>query len=96
GQHDFTTFRSAYCQAKSPVRILERLDIQREGDEIFLYAQARSFLHHQIRSFAGSLMEVGIGRWTAEDLEAALHARNRARCGVVAPPSGLYLMKVDY
>ncbi|CBI75764.1 tRNA pseudouridine synthase A [Bartonella clarridgeiae 73] len=96
GQHDFTTFRSAHCQAKSPIRTLERLDIQRKGEEIFLYAQARSFLHHQIRSFAGSLMEVGIGRWTAEDLEAALHAKNRARCGVVAPPSGLYLIKVDY
>ncbi|AQX28664.1 MULTISPECIES: tRNA pseudouridine(38-40) synthase TruA [unclassified Bartonella] len=96
GQHDFTTFRSTHCQAKSPIRTLERLDIRRKGEEIFLYAQARSFLHHQIRSFAGSLMEVGIGRWTAEDLEAALHAKNRARCGVVAPPSGLYLIKVDY
>ncbi|EJF97270.1 tRNA pseudouridine(38-40) synthase TruA [Bartonella taylorii] len=96
GQHDFTTFRSAHCQAKSPIRTLERLDVQREGDEIFLYAQARSFLHHQIRSFAGSLMEVGIGRWTTQDLEAALHAKDRTRCGVVAPPSGLYLTKVEY
>ncbi|WP_455474200.1 tRNA pseudouridine(38-40) synthase TruA [Bartonella sp. B30(2025)] len=96
GRHDFTTFRSAHCQAKSPIRTLERLDILREGEEIFLYAQARSFLHHQIRSFAGSLMEVGIGRWTAQDLEAALHAKDRARCGMVAPPSGLYLTQVDY
>ncbi|EJF80327.1 tRNA pseudouridine(38-40) synthase TruA [Bartonella doshiae] len=96
GQHDFTTFRSAHCQAKSPIRTLERLDVQREGEEIFLYAQARSFLHHQIRSFAGSLMEVGIGRWTIQDLEAALHAKDRTRCGVVAPPSGLYLTKVEY
>ncbi|CAF25574.1 tRNA pseudouridine(38-40) synthase TruA [Bartonella quintana] len=96
GQHDFTTFRSAHCQAKSPIRTLERLDVYREGEEIFLYAQARSFLHHQIRSFAGSLMEVGIGRWTAQDLEAALHAKDRKRCGMVAPPSGLYLTQVDY
>ncbi|WP_330169381.1 tRNA pseudouridine(38-40) synthase TruA [Bartonella grahamii] len=96
GQHDFTTFRSAHCQAKSPIRTLERLDVQREGDEIFLYAQARSFLHHQIRSFAGSLMEVGIGRWTISDLEAALLAKDRTRCGMVAPPSGLYLTKVEY
>ncbi|MET3588995.1 tRNA pseudouridine38-40 synthase [Bartonella silvatica] len=96
GRHDFTTFRSVHCQAKSPVRTLERLDIQREGEEIFLYAQARSFLHHQIRSFTGSLMEVGIGRWTAKDLEDALHAKDRKRCGVVAPPSGLYLTKVEY
>ncbi|WP_375615614.1 tRNA pseudouridine(38-40) synthase TruA [Bartonella sp. AP58NXGY] len=96
GQHDFTTFRSAHCQAKSPIRTLERLDVQREGEEIFLYAQARSFLHHQIRSFAGSLMEVGIGRWTTQELEAALQAKDRKRCGVVAPPSGLYLTKVEY
>ncbi len=96
GRHDFTTFRSAHCQAESPIRTLERLDVQREGEEIFLYAQARSFLHHQIRSFAGSLMEIGIGRWTAKDLEAALHAKDRTRCGMVAPPSGLYLTQVDY
>ncbi|MCZ2327992.1 tRNA pseudouridine(38-40) synthase TruA [Bartonella sp. F02] len=96
GRHDFTTFRSAHCQAKSPIRTLECLDVQREGEEILLYARARSFLHHQIRSFAGSLMEVGIGRWTIQDLENALHAKDRARCGMVAPPSGLYLTKVDY
>lgn len=96
GQHDFTTFRSTHCQAKSPIRTLECLDVQREGEEIFLYARARSFLHHQIRSFAGSLMEVGIGRWRAQDLEEALHAKDRKRCGVVAPPSGLYLTKVEY
>ncbi|OPB30436.1 tRNA pseudouridine(38-40) synthase TruA [Bartonella sp. WD12.1] len=96
GQHDFTTFRSAHCQAKSPIRTLERLDVYRKGEEIFLYAQARSFLHHQIRSFAGSLVKVGTGQWTAQDLEAALNAKDRARCGMVAPPSGLYLMKIDY
>ncbi|ALE03329.1 tRNA pseudouridine(38-40) synthase TruA [Bartonella ancashensis] len=96
GKHDFTTFRSAHCQAKSPIRTLECLDIRRDGDEVFIYARARSFLHHQIRSFAGSLMEVGIGRRTAQDLVIALHAKNRALCGVVAPPSGLYLVKIDY
>ncbi|KEG21213.1 tRNA pseudouridine(38-40) synthase TruA [Bartonella bacilliformis] len=96
GKHDFTTFRSVHCQAKSPIRTLECLDVQREGEEIFLYARARSFLHHQIRSFAGSLMEIGIGRWTAQDLEKALHAKDRARCGMVAPSSGLYLTQVDY
>ncbi|WP_034987221.1 tRNA pseudouridine(38-40) synthase TruA [Bartonella florencae] len=96
GQHDFTTFRSVHCQAKSPIRTLECLDVQREGEEIFLYARARSFLHHQIRSFAGSLMEVGVGRWSPQDLEEALHAKDRTRCGVIAPPSGLYLTKVEY
>ncbi|WP_332065285.1 tRNA pseudouridine(38-40) synthase TruA [Bartonella sp. CB189] len=96
GQHDFTTFRSVHCQAKSPVRTLECLDVFRKEEEVFLYARARSFLHHQIRSFAGSLMEVGIGRWTAQDIEEALYAKNRTRCGMVAPPSGLYLTKVDY
>ncbi|WP_019223141.1 tRNA pseudouridine(38-40) synthase TruA [Bartonella rattaustraliani] len=96
GKHDFTTFRSVHCQAKSPIRTLERLDIERKGEEIFLYVQARSFLQHQIRSFAGSLMKVGIGQWTPQDLEAALHAKDRIRCGVVAPPSGLYLTKVEY
>lgn len=96
GRHDFTTFRSKHCQAISPIRTLERLDIQRNGNEIFLYAQARSFLQHQIRSFAGSLVEVGLGRWTSQDLEDALHAKDRKRCGMVAPPSGLYLTQIDY
>ncbi|WP_455477094.1 tRNA pseudouridine(38-40) synthase TruA [Bartonella sp. B41] len=96
GQHDFTTFRSIHCQAKSPIRTLERLDVQRKGEEILLYAEARSFLHNQIRSFVGSLVKVGAGRWTAQDLEIALHAKDRKHCGMVAPPSGLYLIKVDY
>ncbi|MHC5306293.1 tRNA pseudouridine(38-40) synthase TruA [Bartonella sp. LJL80] len=96
GQHDFTTFRATQCQAKSPVRSIDRLDVVRRGDEIDFYASARSFLHNQIRSFAGSLMEVGVGRWTADDLQAALEAKDRKRCGVVAPPSGLYLTQVDY
>lgn len=96
GRHDFTTFRAAQCQAKSPVRSLERLDVIRQGEIIEIYASARSFLHSQIRSFAGSLVEVGTGRWNGDDLEAALHACDRARCGMVAPPHGLYLIGVDY
>ena len=96
GLHDFTTFRSSECQAKSPVKTLDQLDVKRIGEEIHIYASARSFLHNQIRSFAGSLMEVGIGRWSADDLEAALDAKDRRRCGMVAPPSGLYLTQVDY
>lgn len=96
GLHDFTTFRSSECQAKSPVRTLDRLDVMRENDKIHIYASARSFLHNQIRSFAGSLMEVGTGRWSANDLDDALKAKDRRRCGMVAPPCGLYLTKVDY
>ncbi len=96
GNHDFTTFRAAECQAKSPVKTLDRLDVAREGHEIVLFASARSFLHNQVRSMVGSLMEVGRGAWTASDLAAALHARDRARCGPVAPPDGLYLVRVDY
>lgn len=96
GKHDFTTFRAAQCQAKSPVRSLDRLDVRRAGEIIEIYASAQSFLHKQIRSFAGSLVEVGRGKWSAADLKAALEAKDRARCGQVAPPHGLYLQQVDY
>jgi len=96
GKHDFTTFRAAECQAKSPVKTLDRLDVERHGDEILIHASARSFLHHQVRSIVGSLVMVGEGKWTAGDLAAALAARDRARCGQVSPPDGLYLMRVDY
>lgn len=96
GRHDFTTFRSAHCQAKSPVRTLDRLDVARFGDTIEIRASARSFLHNQVRSMVGSLKQVGGGRWSASDLRAALDARDRAACGQVAPPDGLYLIKVDY
>ncbi|AQS40816.1 MAG: tRNA pseudouridine synthase A [Candidatus Tokpelaia hoelldobleri] len=96
GYHDFTTFRATQCQAKSPLRSLDVLDVTRHGEMIEIRASARSFLHNQIRSFAGSLAEVGFGRWTADDLQAALEARDRARCGMVAPPYGLYLIGVDY
>jgi tRNA pseudouridine38-40 synthase len=96
GRHDFTTFRAAECQANSPVRTLERLDVVRLGDVIEIHASARSFLHHQVRSMAGSLEHVGSGKWTVDDLAAALEARDRRRCGMVAPPTGLCLTQVDY
>jgi tRNA pseudouridine38-40 synthase len=96
GNHDFTTFRSVECQAKSPVKTLDVLDVAREGDEISVRASARSFLHHQVRSMVGSLVQVGEGRWSGEDLTKALEAKNRAACGPVAPAAGLYLVRVDY
>jgi tRNA pseudouridine38-40 synthase len=96
GKHDFTTFRSTECQAKSPVKTLDRLDVVRAGAEVNVLASARSFLHNQVRSMVGSLVMVGDGRWTADDLSRVLAARDRAACGQVAPPDGLYLMRVDY
>jgi tRNA pseudouridine38-40 synthase len=96
GRHDFTTFRSTECQAKSPVKTLDRLDVARAGEEIRITAAARSFLQHQVRSMVGSLVHVGEGKWAANDLAAALAARDRAACGQVAPPHGLYLVRVDY
>ncbi len=96
GKHDFTTFRDTECQAKSPEKTLDQLDVTREGDLIHIVTSARSFLHSQVRSMVGSLVWVGEGRWSADDLAAALAARDRAACGVVAPPEGLYLVKVDY
>jgi tRNA pseudouridine38-40 synthase len=96
GQHDFTTFRAAECQAQSPVKTLDRLDVSRRADEIHIEASARSFLHHQIRSFAGTLKLVGEGKWAPKDVKAALEARDRAACGPVSPPEGLYLVRVDY
>jgi tRNA pseudouridine38-40 synthase len=96
GRHDFTTFRSVQCQSDSPVKTLDRLDVTRIGDLIEIRASARSFLHNQVRSMVGSLKRVGEGGWSAGDLQAALEATNRARCGQVAPPDGLYLVKVDY
>ncbi len=96
GQHDFTTFRAAECQAQSPVKTLDRLDVSRRADEIHIEASARSFLHHQIRSFTGTLKLVGEGKWTQRDVADALLAKDRARCGPVSPPDGLYLVRVDY
>ena len=96
GQHDFTTFRAAGCQANSPVKTLDRLDVTRQDDEIWIEASARSFLHHQVRSLAGALKAVGAGKWTRQDLAAALAERDRTRCAPVAPAAGLYFMRVDY
>ena len=96
GRHDFTTFRSIHCQAKSPLRTLDRLDVTRSGDLIEVRTSARSFLHNQVRSMVGTLKRVGEGAWTAAGVKAALEAKDRAACGAVAPPDGLYLMKVDY
>jgi tRNA pseudouridine38-40 synthase len=96
GKHDFTTFRSTECQAKSPEKTLDQLDVMRVGEEVHVRASARSFLHNQVRSMVGSLVYVGDGKWSADDLSAALAARDRAACGQVAPPDGLYLMRVDY
>ena len=96
GQHDFTTFRSSECQAKSPVKTLDRLDVSRAGDEIVVRASARSFLHNQVRSMVGTLKKVGDGNWPVDAVAAALVAVDRARSGPVAPPEGLYLVAVDY
>ncbi len=96
GKHDFTTFRDAQCQAKSPVKTLDVAAVRREGDYVLLEFASRSFLHRQVRSMTGSLAEVGAGRWTAEDLKAALEAADRKACGPVAPAEGLYLTGVSY
>lgn len=97
GTHDFNTFRSAHCQAKNPIRTLERLDVVKgPGDEIHIHAMAQSFLHNQIRSFAGTLKLVGEYRWSEEDVVAALKSRDRIRCGPVAPADGLYLTEIEY
>ncbi|RCL03535.1 MAG: tRNA pseudouridine38-40 synthase [Candidatus Tokpelaia sp. JSC161] len=96
GCHDFTTFRSVHCQAKSAVRTLEKLDITQNAEWIEIRASARSFLHRQIRSFVGSLVKVGWGAWRVLDLKLALDARNRAFCGMLAPACGLYFVGVDY
>jgi tRNA pseudouridine38-40 synthase len=96
GNHDFTTFRNAACQATTPVKTLDRLGVRRQNQEIVIEASARSFLHSQVRSIAGCLRLVGDGRWSADDLSGALAARDRKACGPVAPAEGLYLLKVDY
>jgi len=96
GRHDFTTFRAAACQARSPVKTLDRLAVSAAGDEIVIEASARSFLHNQVRSMVGSLKLVGEGKWSTADLGAALAARDRAACAPVAPARGLYLVRVDY
>ncbi|WP_066583399.1 tRNA pseudouridine(38-40) synthase TruA [Sphingomonas pruni] len=96
GRHDFTTFRSAHCQSDSPVKTLDRLDVVRDGARISVFASARSFLHHQVRSMVGCLELVGQGKWSIGDLKAALQAADRAALGFNAPPDGLYFLRADY
>jgi tRNA pseudouridine38-40 synthase len=96
GLHDFTTFRSVHCQSKTPVRALDQLVVRRDGDRVFIHAQARSFLHHQVRSMVGSLVLVGMGRWEEARIAAALAARDRTALGVNAPPDGLFFVSASY
>jgi tRNA pseudouridine38-40 synthase len=96
GKHDFTTFRASTCQAETPLKTLSSIAVTRQGDDILVDTAARSFLHHQVRSMVGSLVEVGLGRWTIDDFRAAFQARDRTRCGPVAPPAGLYFVGADY
>jgi tRNA pseudouridine38-40 synthase len=95
GHHDFTTFRDAHCQAKSPIKTLDRCEVWTDAN-IIVHCEARSFLHRQVRSIVGTLVEVGLGKMTAENVAEALAAKDRACCGPVAPADGLYLMRVDY
>ena len=96
GTHDFTSFRDTQCQAKSPVKTLEKLDVTRDGDEISVVTEARSFLHHQVRNMVGTLRMVGHGKWGPKEIRIALDAKNRAAAGETAPPDGLYLTGVEY
>lgn len=96
GEHDFTTFRAAECQANSPVRTIDRFDVMRHGPEIAIEVNARSFLHHQVRSMTGALLPVGRGRWSRRDVARILKAADRSLCPGLAPPCGLYLARVDY
>lgn len=96
GRHDFSSFRASLCQANSPVKTLDRLDVERVGEEIHIHAAARSFLHHQVRNMVGTLEFVGNGKWTAEDVRSALEARDRAKGGPTCPPDGLYFVGARY
>lgn len=96
GRHDFTTFRSVHCQAQSPLKTLDRLDVRREGEHVLIEAEARSFLHHQVRSMVGCLAMVGMGRWPEEQVREALEARDRQALGLNAPPDGLYFVRAVY
>lgn len=96
GHHDFTSFRSTHCQAKNPVRTLDRLDVMRHGDEIHMEAEGQSFLHHQVRNMIGTFVLVGEGKWSIEDVRTALYAKDRTKAGPTAPAEGLYLVHIDY
>jgi len=96
GHHDFTTFRSTECQSKSPVKTLDQLDIEADGGTVDVFVSARSFLHNQVRSMVGSIVHVGEGKWSPDDITRILQSRDRTLCGQVAPAEGLYLVKVDY
>jgi tRNA pseudouridine38-40 synthase len=96
GHHDFSTFRDSLCQAKSPLKTLDALELRRSGEEIHIEARARSFLHHQVRNMAGTLKLVGLGRWHPDDVARALAARDRRAGGPTAPPQGLYLVEIRY
>ncbi|MBB4154103.1 tRNA pseudouridine38-40 synthase [Sphingomonas jinjuensis] len=96
GLHDFTTFRSAHCQSASPVKTLDRLAVVRDGERVLVRTAARSFLHHQVRSMVGCLAQVGLGRWSADDVTAALEARDRQRLALNAPPDGLFFVAASY
>ncbi len=96
GLHDFTTFRSVQCQSQSPVKTLDRLDVERKGGEVRIHAAARSFLHHQVRSMVGCLALVGMGRWGEERVAEALEAKDRQALGLNAPPHGLYFVEATY
>ncbi|MGZ5817002.1 MAG: tRNA pseudouridine(38-40) synthase TruA [Croceibacterium sp.] len=96
GRHDFTTFRSAHCQANDPVKTLDRLVVRREGERVIIEAAARSFLHHQVRSMVGTLALVGQGQWREEQVAEALAAKDRAALGLNAPAEGLYFVTALY
>jgi tRNA pseudouridine38-40 synthase len=96
GHHDFTTFRASECQAKSPMKTLDRLDVIRDGEEIRFEVEGRSFLHHQVRNMVGTLVLVGEGKWAPNDVKTALEAKDRTRGGITCPPDGLYLVRIDY
>ena len=96
GRHDFTTFRSVHCQSESPVKTLDSLTVEKAGNEVHIRAAARSFLHHQVRSMTGCLALVGLGRWSPEEVKAALEAKDRAALGLNAPPDGLYFVEALY
>jgi tRNA pseudouridine38-40 synthase len=96
GQHDFTTFRDSECQAKSPIRTLDRIEIKRYGDDVVMEIEAKSFLHHQVRNTIGTLILVGEGKWSKDDFIAAFEAKDRTKGGITAPADGLYLVRIDY